>query len=165
MGSILTDQLKGNLKKIVNIRNAFAHYPISFEIVEDASSPELRALILLAGEIVELTQPVCDEYRVLICSIAAALRDVLDNLRSNPKREGHSPLSREGIMWMGHTALTDNTWKVRDANKPLDARDLYLMASRPNLTVNVDIPNGSDHDQEVLEHTTSEAEPTDNTPI
>jgi hypothetical protein len=146
LGDLLTDQLKGDLKNIVTVRNAFAHYPITFEIAGDEENPDFAAVILIAGEIIELTQPVCEGHKSLITSVIAMLRDVFENLKANPNREGDSPLSRDGIIWMGHTALTDDAWQVRDSDRPLDLWDFYLRASRPNLKMNINIP-GEDSDE------------------
>jgi hypothetical protein len=68
-------------------------------------------------------------------------------LKLNPKREGNSPLSRDGIIWMGHVALSDDTWQVKDPSQPLDLRDFYLMASRPNLKFDVNLATDSEESE------------------
>lgn len=146
LGNLRTAQLNDDLSEIINIRNAFAHSPITFEIAGDEANPDFAAVILKKPNIIELTQPVCEGYKTLIASAIAMLRDVFENLRANPSREGDSPLSRDGIIWMGHTALSDDTWQVNDANKPLDLQDFYLRASRPNLKINFSI-NGEDSEE------------------
>jgi hypothetical protein len=42
---------------------------------------------------------------------------------------------------MGHIALTDDTWQVKDPKHPVNFGDLYLRASRPNLKVNLNWPD------------------------
>ncbi len=110
----------------------------------DEANPDFAAIIVVAGEMVELTQAICDEYKTLFSSVIGALRELFENLKSNPKREGNSPLSKDGIIWMGHIALSDDAWQVRDPNQPLDLRDFYLMASRPNLKLDVNWSTGSE---------------------
>ncbi len=78
-----------------------------------------------------------DGYKTLFGSLISALRETSEKLRLNSQREGNSPLSRDGMIWFGHAALTDNSWQVRDPNKPIDLRDFYLRGSRPNLKLDV----------------------------
>ncbi|MDX6499673.1 MAG: hypothetical protein QOG23_2933 [Blastocatellia bacterium] len=44
---------------------------------------------------------------------------------------------------MGHVALSHDTWQVEDLNQPLDLRDFHLMASRPNLKLDVNVSTDS----------------------
>jgi|SoiMethySBSTD1v2_1073268.scaffolds.fasta_scaffold840592_2 hypothetical protein len=109
---------------------------------------EFAAVIMVAGEMVELKQAICDEYKTLFSSVITALKEVSENLKRDPKREGSSPLSRDGIAWMGHAALNDDAWQVRDSNQPIDLRDFYLMASRPNLKLGVNLSTESDETEQ-----------------
>jgi hypothetical protein len=137
LDELLTDQLKADLDRLRRIRNAFGHFPITFEIRAADSGPVLAALLLVAGEIVELTQPICQDYKALVTGTAGILRGVLEELRANPNREGESPLSKDGVLWLGHAALGDDEWKVGEAERPLNTADFWVRASRPNLKLNV----------------------------
>lgn len=135
---LLTDQIKADLRRCVDIRNAFGHNPITFEPVGDDNNLDFSAVIVVAGELVELTQAVCDEYREYFLSTRQTLSELFEILKSNPNREGKSPLSRDGIIWMGHNGLSDEEWRVKNLAQPLDLRDFYLVASRPNLKLDIE---------------------------
>jgi len=140
--NLVPDQLKGDLKMVLTIRNAFAHSPVSFDIKADPSNPQLAALIVVAGKITELTPPICAQYRDLVSSTAGQLRGLLGKVQANPTRTGDSPLSRDGVIWVGHSALWDDARQVTDPGRPLSTKDLWLRASRPNLKVNVSASGG-----------------------
>jgi hypothetical protein len=137
MGDLLTDQLETDLDKVLNLRNAFAHFPITFEVRGGQAGPEFAALILIGGEIVELAQPACQRYKALVSSTAGLLRSALVKLQANPDRGGESPLSKNGIVWLGHAALGDDAWQVENPELPLNMKDFWLRGSRPDLKVNV----------------------------
>jgi hypothetical protein len=118
-------------------------------MVGDETNPDFAADIVVSGEMIELTQATCDAYKTLFSSVIRVLGELFENLKRNPKREGNSPLSRDGIIWMGHTALSDDTWRVKDPNRPLDSGDFYLMASRPNLKIDINVSTSSEESEEV----------------
>ena len=137
MRDLLSEQLLLDLKRCVEIRNAFGHAPITFEVVGEDENRDFAALILVSGEIVELDNALSDGYKALFVSLTSALRLTSEKLRLNSQREGNSPLSRDGMIWFGQAALTDDSWQVKDPNKPIDLRDFYLRGSRPNLKLDV----------------------------
>ena len=137
LGDLLTDQLNADLDRVLKIRNGFAHFPITFEMRASQPGPEFAALILIAGQIVELTQPICQEYKALVSSTAGLLRGVMGKLQSNTNREGESILSKNGIVWLGHIALGDDAWRVGDPEAPLNTADFWVMGSRPGLKFTV----------------------------
>jgi len=61
----------------------------------------------------------------------------MGKLQSNTNREGESPLSKNGIIWLGHIALGDDAWKVGDPEAPLNTADFWVRGSRPDLKFTV----------------------------
>jgi hypothetical protein len=137
LDELLTEQLRADLDRVLKIRNAFAHFPLTFEVRAGSSGLALAALLLIAGEIVELTESICAEYKTLVSATTLLVRGVLAQLQSVPKREGESPQSKNGIVWLGHTGLAEDEWRSRDPEHPLNTADFWIRGSRPNLKLEV----------------------------
>jgi hypothetical protein len=144
-GKLVPDALKADIKRSAEIRNLFAHYPAYFEMVGDEHSQDLKAMYIVKGEKVELTKMLCDEYKAQLSLTAENLAQVQKQLQEITIRidEGEA-VDLGGTIWIGHIALDVDEWEVRDAKNPINVEDIYLFATKKDLTLNLNAHSDDD---------------------
>jgi hypothetical protein len=144
-GKLVPSDLKHDLRQAAEIRNAFAHYPAYFEAVGGPSTQDLKAILMMKGEKVELTKELCDEYKSKIVSTAEKLAEVSKQLQAMPNRVGEQEaINLGGTVWMGHLALDVDGWEVRDSKNPVNAEDIFLFSTKGNTQVHVSLTTKDD---------------------
>jgi hypothetical protein len=149
VGSLVTPDLKSDLRRAVEIRNAFAHYPAYFEIDGEPPNQDLKAILIIKGDRVELTKGLCEEYKSQIISTAEKLAKVFNQLQAMQNRlDAQEAVHLGATIWMGHIALDADEWEVRDAKNPLNAEDIVLISTKGGAQMHISMTSDEEGDVE-----------------
>lgn len=78
--------LVDKLHKIRDIRNRFAHYPVTFTPIGDMTAQQLRVSLVCRDKELELNEGFFDEYNPLFSTVLSQLEEVFKRLKENPSR-------------------------------------------------------------------------------
>ena len=149
VGNLISTDLKSDLRRTVEIRNAFAHYPAYFEIDGQPPGQDLKAILIIKGERVELTKGLCEEYKSHIISTAEKLSAVSQQLQAMQNRlDAQEAVDLGATIWMGHIALDADEWEVRDSKTPLNAEDILLFSTKGGAQLNISITSNDEDNAE-----------------
>lgn len=85
--------LVDKLHKIRDIRNRFAHYPVTFTPIGDMPTQQLRVSLVCRDKELELNDRFFDEYNPLFSTALSQLEEVVKGLKENPSRRWKVPHS------------------------------------------------------------------------
>lgn len=83
---LMSQELVGKLHKIRDVRNRFAHYPITFTPIGDVPDQDLRVNLVCRDKELELNQEFFDEYEPLFSEAQSEMEAILKQLQENPSR-------------------------------------------------------------------------------
>ena len=137
-GNLVSDALKADIARVVEIRNMFAHFPFQFEVIGEPPSQDVAAMFLGKAEKIELTSSLCIEYKSHILTTSDNLAEVSKRLKEIPSRvDQGEAVNLGGVIWMGHVGLDVDNWEVANPAQPLNANDIFLFSTKANMKIDI----------------------------
>ena len=102
LGALIPNDLFDRLRKIMDVRNIFAHYPIVFILDPDPRKSEVHALLIRAETPIEIDRAFLDKQAAVFSAVDRDLSKFLSSSRRNrskTNRKGLGSRFREECIW------------------------------------------------------------------
>jgi len=112
LGTLIPNDLFDRLRKIMDVRNIFAHYPVIFILDPRPGKSELHALLIRAETPTEINRAYLDKQVALFSTVDNDLSKVLEQFKNEPLQQEPQGLGKPiaGRMYLGHADLNVEKW-------------------------------------------------------
>ncbi len=108
LSGVVSKDLMERLRKIMDIRNVFAHYPVTFV----QQGEELHALLIRGETPITLNQSFFEKYKKLFSSVSSELDTILQQLREKHSVVEPEETPRGWRIFIGHAELNIENWML-----------------------------------------------------
>jgi hypothetical protein len=112
LGTLIPNDLFDRLRKIMDVRNIFAHYPIVLILEPRAAKSEVHALLIRAETPIEINGSYLDKQVTLFSTVDNDLSKVLEQFKKEPLKEEPRGIGKPiaGRIYLGHADLNVEKW-------------------------------------------------------
>jgi hypothetical protein len=112
LGALIPKDLIDRLRKIMDVRNIFAHYPIVFVLDPRLGESDIHALLIRDSKPIEINKGFLQKHAAAFSAVDRDLSQVLEQLRKEPLKEQPRGVGKliPGRTFLGHSDLNVETW-------------------------------------------------------
>jgi hypothetical protein len=112
LGDLMSKPVFERLRKIMDIRNVFAHYPIVLVLDPRPTNSQIHALLIRGEEPIELSQSYLEQQIKLFSTVDAELSRIREEFAKEPLKIAPDGLGKAipGRVFLGHAELNVEKW-------------------------------------------------------
>jgi hypothetical protein len=112
LGDRMSKPVFERLRKIMDVRNVFAHYPIVLVLDPRAGNSQVHALLIRGEEPIELSRSYLEQQFTLFSMVDAELSKIREEFTKDPLKTAPGGLGKviPGRVFLGHADLNVGKW-------------------------------------------------------